>query len=109
MYGANYCSGSILKIGPSGAVSKFVSTGLSHPSGLAFDGAGNLYVSDGGTKSILKVTPGKVVSTFATGFNNPLGMVFDSSGNLYVADSGRWAVREAIGVQALLERRPHAV
>jgi hypothetical protein len=52
---------------------------------LAFDTAGNLFVSDEESHSILKFTPGGKKSTFATGFT-PSGMAFDDKGNLFVAD-----------------------
>ncbi len=57
--------------------------------GLAFDVAGNLYVSDYNTASgtVSKVTPSGFVSTFASsGFIHPVGMTFDAAGNLYVAN-----------------------
>jgi hypothetical protein len=64
----------------------------------------NLYISDNGTGTILKVTPNGVGSTFASfvypsskyGFNGgtttykgrPQGLAFDIAGNLYVSDNG---------------------
>jgi hypothetical protein len=64
------------------------------PDGVALDGAGNLYVGDGGC--IRKVTPGGSVTTLAvtngTGnvvqFNGCSGLAVDSTGTIYVADSG---------------------
>ena len=50
---------------------------------LAFDAAGNLFVSDG--HSVFKYTPDGTKSTFAAGLN-PLGLSFDGKGNLFVAD-----------------------
>jgi len=38
---------------------------FSHPSGLEFDREGNLYVADSGNAIIRKITPGRVVTTFA--------------------------------------------
>jgi sugar lactone lactonase YvrE len=60
--------------------------------GLAFDSAGNLFVStdcfcEPGSDTILKFTPTGVESTFATGLTNPRGLAFDRSGNLFVAES----------------------
>jgi hypothetical protein len=51
-------------------------------------GAGDLYVSDLGTNSILKFTPAGTKSTFVSGLNNPEGLVFDAQGNLFEADNG---------------------
>jgi len=48
-------SGAIFEFTPDGTQSIFVS-GLSYPQGLAFDNAGNLFVVENGTGSILKFT-----------------------------------------------------
>ena len=55
------------------------------PGSLAFDSAGNLYVSNPGF--IEKFTPAGVGSLFATfGTKGPVGLAFDSAGNLYVSN-----------------------
>lgn len=74
--------------------------------GLAVDGAGNVFVTDG--NSIRRITPDGVVSTlggFATNlgsedglgsdaqFNRPAALAVDGTGNIYVADTGNHAVR----------------
>jgi sugar lactone lactonase YvrE len=59
-----------------------------HATGLAFDNAGNLYVSSDGPVEykIDKFTPDGSVSVFASGsLRCPHGLAFDKSGNLYVA------------------------
>jgi hypothetical protein len=50
--------------------------------GVAFDGAGNLFVSTGGT--IVKIARDGTQSTFASGLNGAWPLAFDSFGNLYV-------------------------
>jgi sugar lactone lactonase YvrE len=52
---------------------------------VAFDSAGNLFVSDSRSNSILKFTPDGKKSTFASGVA-PLELVFDVSGNLFASD-----------------------
>ncbi|HUR56617.1 MAG TPA: immunoglobulin domain-containing protein, partial [Opitutaceae bacterium] len=89
---------------------------FSNPSGIAVDGAGNLYVTDSGNHSIRKVTPGGVVTTFAglaqssgssdgsgtlARFNNPTGISIDSAGTLYVADSGNHTIRKITSARAV--------
>jgi hypothetical protein len=61
-------------------------SGLFEPQGLAFDRAGNLFVSVFG--GVLKFTPNGVVSAFAFGLTHPFALAFDSRGSLFVADGG---------------------
>jgi T5SS/PEP-CTERM-associated repeat protein len=63
---------------------------LAAPVGLAFDGAGNLYVSDPGYPTIVKFAGGvwDVNWTTCSDLNYPWGLAFDNSGILYDADAG---------------------
>ncbi len=116
-------SATIRKITPAGVVTTFAGTSFqsgiadgagtaarfSLPAGLAFDGAGVLYVADSGNHTIRKITPEGVVSTLAGGagqegftnatgtaarFKTPFGVTVDGAGSVYVADSGNHAVRK---------------
>ena len=82
---------------------------FANPTGVAVDGAGNLYVADYSNQIIRKVTSAGVVTTLAgtagslgsadgTGaaarFYNPYGIAVDGSGNLYVADQSNHTIRK---------------
>ena len=81
--GISHTLGHIYKFTSNGASSTFAG-GLDGPEGLAFDSAGNLFVSIGG--NIYEFTPAGVRSTFASGTFGALA--FDAAGNLFVADGG---------------------
>jgi sugar lactone lactonase YvrE len=112
----------IRKVTPSGVVTTLAGTAGSYgsadgtgaaarfcsPSGVAVDGAGNVFVADG-NNTIRKITPSGVVTTFAgtagsygsadgTGgaarFSSPEGVAVDGAGNVFVADTGNNTVRK---------------
>ena len=71
------------------------------PNGIAVDSAGNLFVSDYGSRTIRKITPAGVVTTFAgtagvrgntdgpretARFSAPLSVAIDDADNIYVGD-----------------------
>ncbi len=81
---------------------------FNHPSGVAVDGAGNVYVADTDNDTIRKITPAGVVTTVAgqaetagsadgnstaASFSGPSGIAVDNAGNLYVADTLNHTVR----------------
>jgi sugar lactone lactonase YvrE len=68
--------------------------GFDGPDRLAFDAAGNLYVSNLSGSRVDKVTPAGAVSTFVSGVSSPRGLAFDGVGNLYVAVEGAGTVEE---------------
>ena len=117
----------IRKMTPAGVVTDFAGDGnpvytegtgifaqFGNPSGLAFDGSGNLYTADPLDSVVQKVTPGAFVNTFAgtppengnavvgstdgTGtaaqFYFPNGVAVDGSGNVYVADTTNKLIRK---------------
>jgi hypothetical protein len=92
LFVADYSSDSILKFTPDGLRSIFA-LGLSSPHNPVLDGAGNLFVLDGGggggnaPQAIYKFTPDGVRSAFpASDLYYVVSPVVDSAGNLFVAD-----------------------
>jgi hypothetical protein len=125
----------IRKVTPAGIITTFAGSGpgnfdgdapkaatsakLSHPFGLSFDAAGNLFIADVGNHRIRKVSPGGIISTVAgsggpsggTGggnggfagdggpatsalLQNPTFAVVDGAGNVYIADELNERVRK---------------
>ena len=86
--GISHTLGHIYKFTSNGASSTFAG-GLDGPEGLAFDSAGNLFVTDWGNPGVAgyvyKYTSDGVRSTFAE-LSAPLGLAFDAAGNLLVMD-----------------------
>jgi uncharacterized protein (TIGR03437 family) len=74
------------------------SANLNQPTDIAFDSAGNYYISDNANERIRRVDTAGNITTYvgATGgtngtsgkLNAPNGLGFDASGALYIADSG---------------------
>jgi len=83
--------------------------GLNHPSGIAADCFGNLYIADTGNNTIRKMAPDGSLSTLAGAngapgaadgqgaaarFNAPFGIAVDLDGNVYVADQVNSTIRK---------------
>jgi sugar lactone lactonase YvrE len=133
LFVADTGNATIRKIAPDGTVSTLAgapasrgnqdgtgaSASFSAPSGVAVDGAGNVYVADAFGQVIRKITSAGVVTTLAgspgargeadgTGgaarFNHPTSVAVDSAGTVYVADAYNDTIRKvtAAGVVTTL-------
>jgi len=91
-------AGQIGDVDGAGAAARFNS-----PTGIAIDGADNLYVTDAVIGNLRKITPAGQVSTLADsttlagsagGYHPMTAIVRDPNGTLYVADSGGNTIRK---------------
>jgi len=63
---------------------------LNEPRGLAFDGAGNLYIADSGNHRIRRVDLTGLLTTIGEPlFESPRGVTVSMDGTVYVADTGK--------------------
>jgi DNA-binding beta-propeller fold protein YncE len=63
-------------------------TGLTNPSSVAVDAAGNVYLTDTGNDRVLKLAAGSNEQTVLpfTGLHSPGGVAVDTAGNIYITD-----------------------
>jgi sugar lactone lactonase YvrE len=102
--------------GYSGEAGPATAAQLGLPTGVAVDGAGNLYIADTSNSRIRKVTRATGLITTVAGsgsygfggdggaalaaqLNGPYGVAVDATGSLYIADNG-CCIREAVLVVA---------
>ncbi|HEX6431708.1 MAG TPA: hypothetical protein VF008_28655, partial [Niastella sp.] len=124
VYVADWGHARIRKITPGGVVSTFAGSDnniagyvdgqgtaarFNSPTGVTVDAAGNVYVTDGGSHTVRKITPAAMVSTLAGGVEGfadgtgaaaklykPISPVVDAAGNIYLADAGNNRIRKII-------------
>ena len=130
LYVADYGNGRVRRISTSGIISTVAGGGTLNPSyfgaavagtsavlagprNLAFDGAGNLYISDYAAHRVLRLTPDGLLTHFAGtqkagkppdqvsavvgALNEPTALAVDRAGAVYIADAGNSAVRRVWG------------
>jgi sugar lactone lactonase YvrE len=107
------------KSGNSGDNGTAVNATLDTPTGVALDGAGNLYIADTNNNVIRKVTAATGIITTVAGngtggytgdhiaatsaeLNQPKGITVDGAGNLYIADTYNQRIRMVDAVTAII-------
>ena len=90
---------------PAGTAATVLNTGLNHPSGVAADAAGNVYVADtwNGMVRAIVATNGHIpqnptIRNLGASFRSPTAVAIDGAGDVYVTDSGTNAVYEMMDV-----------
>jgi sugar lactone lactonase YvrE len=76
---------SIFKIDTNYAMKPFLSD-MMNATSIAFDRAGEMYVSSRNDEAVYKVAPNGTMSTYAEGMGVATGIAFDREENLYVGD-----------------------
>ncbi len=86
----------------SNTVITLVSSGLSLPSGVAVDGAGNVYIADSGHNAIKEwVAASNTVITLVPS-SYPTGLAVDGSGNIYITDPVDGAIKEWVAASNIV-------
>jgi len=128
-YIADHGNQRIRKVNTSGTISTYAGNGtggfagdgeypatsaeLNNPTGVAIDGAGNLYIGDSANNRIRVVFASGTITTWAGNgtvgasgdggqalsaeYNTPRGVAVDLQGNVFIADQSNNKVREALG------------
>jgi hypothetical protein len=111
MYVTDYNNHTVRKITPEGVVTTLAGSAGNSGStdgqgtaarfmalqGITIDSAGNVYVTENGSRGVRKITPSGLVTTLANGngiFGGPRGLAVDASGNLFVADYTAHVIRK---------------
>ena len=76
---------SVVRISPDGRGTPFVS-GILNPTGLAFNGEGDLFVTSRAEGNVYRVDAAGESTVYAEGMGVATGCVFDGAGNLFVGD-----------------------
>jgi len=73
-----------------------VSSGVSHPQGVAVDALGNVYIADTGNNAVEEwVAATQQFNPIVTsGLINPTAVAVDTQGNLYIADNQDFAIKQ---------------
>jgi sugar lactone lactonase YvrE len=78
-----------------GGVQTTVGSGLSGPSGVAVDGAGDVFIADYYNNRVVEVPAGGgSQTTVGVGLSNPAGVAVDGAGDVFIADYGNSRVVE---------------
>jgi len=105
VFAASQLTRTVLEFPAGGGAAKSIGTGLHHPTGVAVDAAGNVFISDSDGNQVVKVAPSGTQTTVGKNITNPQGVALDNVGNVYIADQGNGRVVKVLplgGYQTLV-------
>jgi len=100
VFGEPYPGTQVVEAPSGGGLAKAIAPGLRLPTGVAVDGAGDVFIADGGNNRVVEVpaSGGAAIPFDPTvnglGLNLPEGVAVDGSGDLFIADAGNGRVVE---------------
>lgn len=134
IYIADYGNHVVRKINPQGIITTIAGNGtlsyggdgggatlagLSSPTSVTLDAAGNIFIADIWNNVVRRVNPNGIINTvvgnhqainnyfgdgsaaIAAGLYEPINVAFDNNGSMYIADNGNNVIREVTDVYAL--------
>ena len=107
VYVGDAAAGTVIEIAHDTNVATTVASGLTNPTGLAFDPAGDLFLVDSGTAELVRIPVVGGSLSYANAvsagtFISPWGLAIDGSGNLFVTDSSAACLFEVSRSSGLL-------
>ncbi len=87
----------LYKVDKTGNQTLVLTLGIAYIAGMVFDNNNNLYLSANRYKSILKLSPSGVLSTFVnSNLYGPRSLAFDNDGNLYVGNDSTFIISKIV-------------
>ena len=70
------------------ALIQTLASGLSEPTGVGVDAAGDVFISEYSTGIVDEIPAGGAIQTIGSGFYHPTGLTADAAGDVYINDTG---------------------
>ena len=78
----------MVEVPAGGGAQTTVGSGLNYPTGVAVDGAGDVFIADSDNNRVVEVPAGGgAQTTVGSGLNYPSGVAVDGVGDVFIADT----------------------